>query len=392
MRFDTTLFYRVGDPYPWETPFDEMHRTVELADELGFTGLRLAEHHFAWDGWYRSGSNPLLLGADRARYSDRPRFGQCGLIAPDWHPIRLAEDIATFDRMTRGRVDIGVAPGIDGRACGNFHPAGDRRDPDLNRALYNENVEILLKALTREAWSHEGRFHTFPAPGWAEANPMAHDPRFHDENGEVVKLRIEPGPHRKPRPPMWSMAESAASNEWHARMGIGAMRQHLSVGRIRQNWEAYAAAAGEAHGREFAIGEDVAIMRTIHLAETDEEAVGAGRRAADRMGQRQRLPHARGPGARRGARRRRHGARRLQLQHEARPHHRRFARNGGPQDRTPRATSSAAGTSPSSSTRPASASTGSRPAFASSRSARRPGSRTDDGSVFGRPSIRQPPL
>ncbi len=206
MRFDATLFYRVGDPYPWETLFDEMHRTVELADELGFTGLWLAERHFAWDGWYRSGSNPLLLGADRARYSDRPRFGQCGLIAPDWHPIRLAEDIATFDRMTRGRVDIGVAPGIDSRACGNFHPTGDRRDPDLDRALYNENVEILLKALTREAWSHEGRFHTFPAPGWAEANPMAHDPRFHDENGEVVKLRIEPGPHRKPRPPMWSMA------------------------------------------------------------------------------------------------------------------------------------------------------------------------------------------
>ncbi|MGY8997333.1 MAG: LLM class flavin-dependent oxidoreductase, partial [Alphaproteobacteria bacterium] len=75
MRFDSTLFYHVGDPYPWETLFDEMHETVELVDELGFTGLWLAEHHFAWDGWYRSGSNPLLLGADCARYSDRLRFG-----------------------------------------------------------------------------------------------------------------------------------------------------------------------------------------------------------------------------------------------------------------------------------------------------------------------------
>ncbi len=36
MRFDSTLFYHVGDPYPWETLFDEMHETVELADELGF--------------------------------------------------------------------------------------------------------------------------------------------------------------------------------------------------------------------------------------------------------------------------------------------------------------------------------------------------------------------
>ena len=85
---------------------------------------------------------------------------------PDWHPIRLAEDIATFDQITKGRVDIGIAPGINSRACKNFHPAGDRRDRETNRALYEENVEILMKALTQESWSHEGRFHTFPAPGW----------------------------------------------------------------------------------------------------------------------------------------------------------------------------------------------------------------------------------
>ena len=63
----------------------------------------------------------------QSRRSDRLRFGQCGLILPDWHPIRLAEDIATFDHMTRGRVDIGIAPGINSRACKNFHPAGDRQ-------------------------------------------------------------------------------------------------------------------------------------------------------------------------------------------------------------------------------------------------------------------------
>ncbi len=78
MRFDSTLFYHVGDPYSWELLFDEMHETVELLDELDFTGVWLAEHHFAWDGWYRSGSNPLLAGADVARYSDRLRIGQCG--------------------------------------------------------------------------------------------------------------------------------------------------------------------------------------------------------------------------------------------------------------------------------------------------------------------------
>jgi len=283
MRFDSTLFYHVGDPYPWTTLFDEMHETVELVDELGFTGLWLAEHHFAWDGWYRSGSNPLLLGADCARHSDRLRFGQCGLIVPDWHPIRLAEDIATFDHITKGRVDIGIAPGINSRACKNFHPAGDRRDRDLNRALYEENVEILLKALTQEAWSHEGRFHTFPAPGWKEANPMAHDERFHNSDNEVVKLSIQPGPYQKPRPPIFAMSESVPSVEWCASKGIGTMCQHLSVGRIRENWEAYRKVAAEAQGRPFAMGEDVSIMRTIYLAETDEEAIAIAKPGIERL-------------------------------------------------------------------------------------------------------------
>ncbi len=283
MRFDSTLFYHVGDPYPWDTLFDEMHETVELVDELGFTGLWLAEHHFAWDGWYRSGSNPLLLGADCARHSDRLRFGQCGLIVPDWHPIRLAEDIATFDQITRGRVDIGIAPGINSRACKNFHPAGDRRDRETNRALYEENVEILLKALTEEAWSHEGRFHTFPAPGWKEANPMAHDERFHNADNEVVKLSIQPGPYQSPRPPMWSMAESIPSTEWHARKGIGTMCQHLSTGRIRENWEHYRKTANETHGGDHVLGEGLAVMRTIYIAPTDEEAIAIARPGIERL-------------------------------------------------------------------------------------------------------------
>ena len=49
MRFDTTLYYHVGDDYSWRTLFKEMRQTVELLDELGFTGLWLAEHHFAFD-------------------------------------------------------------------------------------------------------------------------------------------------------------------------------------------------------------------------------------------------------------------------------------------------------------------------------------------------------
>ena len=61
MRFDCTPYYHVGEQYSWDTLMDEMHQEVKLIDQGGFTGLWLAEHHFAWDGWYRASPNPILL-------------------------------------------------------------------------------------------------------------------------------------------------------------------------------------------------------------------------------------------------------------------------------------------------------------------------------------------
>ena len=62
MRFDSTPYYHVGEDYDWETLVDEMREEVRLMDQGGFTGTWLAEHHFAWDGWYRASPNPILLG------------------------------------------------------------------------------------------------------------------------------------------------------------------------------------------------------------------------------------------------------------------------------------------------------------------------------------------
>ena len=183
MRFDTTLYYHVGDDYSWQLLFEEMRETVELVDQLGYTGVWLAEHHFAWDGWYRSGSNPLMLGAEVARWSDRLRIGQCGLVLPDWHPIRLAEDIAFLDNMTKGRVDIGIAPGINSRACTQFHIAADRKDRETNRRLYEESAQVLIKVLENESFEHQGEFWKFPATDWKETNPHGLDSRFHGPDG-----------------------------------------------------------------------------------------------------------------------------------------------------------------------------------------------------------------
>ena len=283
MRFDSTLYYHVGEYYSWPMLFDEMHETVGLLDELDFSGVWLAEHHFAWDGWYRSGSNPILFGADVARYSDRLRIGQCGIILPDWHPLRVAEDIAFLDQMTKGRVDFGIAPGINSRACMQFHEAADRRDRPRNQALFEENLDVILAALRQETFRHEGEFHRFPAKGWYD-NPMVHDPRFHNEDGELVRMAIAPRPYQDPIP-IYQMAESPASIERSARRGIGTMSQSLSAGRLRENWEIYRDTASEAHGRAYALGEGLAVMRPTYIAETREEAERDARHGFNLLGQ-----------------------------------------------------------------------------------------------------------
>ena len=283
MRFDSTLYHHVGEHCSWPTLFDEMHETVGRLDELDFGAVWLAEHHFAWDGWYRSGSNPILFGADVARYSDRLRIGQCGIILPDWYPLRVAEDIAFLDQMTKGRVDFGIAPGINSRACMQFHEAADRRDRPRNQALFEENLDVILAALNQETFSHQGEFHRFPAAGWCD-NPMVRDPRFHNEDGELVRMAISPRPYQNPIP-IYQMAESPASIERSARRSIGTMSQSLSSGRLRDNWELYRDTASEAHGRPYVLGEGLAVMRPTYVAETREEAERDTRHGFNLLGQ-----------------------------------------------------------------------------------------------------------
>ena len=135
MRFDSTPYYHVGEDYSWHTLVKEMREEVRLMDQGGFTGLWLAEHHFAWDGWYRAPTDPILVGADLIAESDRMRVGQCGAILPDWNPIRVAEDIALLDQLTRGRVDFGAGRGINTRSTIQFSKEADRRlDPALTTA------------------------------------------------------------------------------------------------------------------------------------------------------------------------------------------------------------------------------------------------------------------
>ena len=90
-------------------------------------------------GWLGFTSpNPLMLGQDLAAHTDTLRIGQCGVILPDWHPLRVARGCEPcWTISAKGRsVDFGVAFGVmNSRASPPVHPDADRRDRDRSYAL-----------------------------------------------------------------------------------------------------------------------------------------------------------------------------------------------------------------------------------------------------------------
>src|SRR4030081_659632 len=126
--------------------FEKTEAVAKKMDALGFDTLWLAEHHFQHEG-YECLPNILMLAVHLAHVTKRLRIG-CGFnIAPMWHPLRLAEDFATADILTKGRTVFGVGRGYHSREVETF--GNPIIDQEANRELFEEQVEIVFKALCR---------------------------------------------------------------------------------------------------------------------------------------------------------------------------------------------------------------------------------------------------
>src|SRR5690349_13760723 len=150
------------------------------AEALGFTSSFSVEHHFS--GWNQSSATLMLLMALAMR-TTRLRVGTAVMVLP-WHnPVLLAEQAATLDLVSGGRLDFGVGKGY---RHSEFHGFAVAPDEALDR--FEEALDIITRSWTsRTRFSHEGRF-------W----------RFDD----VV---VEPPPAQQPHPPLWVAAGSPAS-------------------------------------------------------------------------------------------------------------------------------------------------------------------------------------
>ena len=132
------------------TVFDKCQAMAQLMDRLGYDTWWAAEHHFQREG-YECIPNLLMLFVHLAHLTTRIKFGSGFNIAPMWHPLRLAEDFATADILTGGRVIFGVGRGYHSREVEAF--GAPIIDQAANRELFEEQVEIIFKAFNQPSFS-----------------------------------------------------------------------------------------------------------------------------------------------------------------------------------------------------------------------------------------------
>ena len=238
---------------------DESLAFAELMDAAGYDTLWLGEHHFQREG-YGGVSNLPLFSVYLAQHTERLHFGAFFNTLPVWHPLRIAEDYALADIMTGGRVRFGIGRGYIPREVETL--GAPLLDAEANRDLFEEQLEIVLKAWTEPAFSHEGAHYTIP-------------PRIPYRFGELSDITLVPRPVHGPLE-IWQPITSGTQRgmDFMAKHGIkgviaggtapGGQADHAAV--------LYREALARA-GRETLLGEDLAIGVQIHIAETREQAL-----------------------------------------------------------------------------------------------------------------------
>lgn len=269
MRFDVShVLANRGTPRDWDVLMNEARELAELADELGLNGFWLGEHHFDAEGADQL-PNPLMLHVDLAARTRNIRLGVAAIGMPNWHPLRLAEDVAMLDRLSGGRVDLALSRGILAGEIVNFNPAADRADEAQSRAIFQEGLDILVQAWTAEKFAHSGERYTLPWPGivW---NSKAMDP-YKAADGTLASLPIIPQPTQRPHPPLYAVSQQEPGWRLAAHQGLGIISSHPVGRKLRELNAAYQQEC-EKVGRPAHTFKVAPASRTLYVAETEQEA------------------------------------------------------------------------------------------------------------------------
>ncbi len=237
--------------------YDLSLQVAKHLDQLGFYALWGAEHHFQHEG-YECIPNLLLWGTYLAQHTRRLKFGCAFNVAPVWHPIRLAEDYAMADVLTGGRIIFGVGRGYQTREVESL--GAPLLDGQANRELFEEQMEIILKAFNEESFSHQGKYYTIPAPVAFRGH-------------ELNRVTLVPRPVHRPVE-IWQAVASGRTVDYIAPRGIKGMVSLNGEQVSRQMFHRYRDLAAAA-GRKLMLGEDLCLGLGAYIAPTQTEAVEA---------------------------------------------------------------------------------------------------------------------
>jgi alkanesulfonate monooxygenase SsuD/methylene tetrahydromethanopterin reductase-like flavin-dependent oxidoreductase (luciferase family) len=264
-------FDAVNRWHEYDRVLQEVLEIARLVEDAGFWCAWYPEQHFALNG-IEASPNPILLSAWIAGQTSTLRVGQAANIITQWHPLRLAEDLAVLDHACRGRLEVGLGRGFAYEAV-NFNKPADVNNEEQNRELFDETLEIMLKAWTEDSFSHRGKFYEYPVPGQRWSNSMLElDPRIADAEGNIVRLGVRPQPFQKPHPPLWQVIDSERSIRSAAARGIKGILWLPPVGTLKARFEVYRDAAAAAGQGPMHVPDRVVVMRDTYVAHTDEQA------------------------------------------------------------------------------------------------------------------------
>ena len=236
------------------------HHFLSLLSDNRYHSRFLVEHHFTGFGQVSATLNLLTwIGAQTTTL----RLGTAVLVLP-WHnPVLLAEQVATLDLLSDGRVDVGIGKGYRYNEFAGFCISMEEAD-----ARFDECLQVMTRAWTSDTpWSHRGM-------SW----------QFKDVVGE-------PPTAQQPHPPLWMGAGSPASVKKVAAQGHNMLLgQVASLEQISQAIALFKAEV-EAHGRTFdpmrvAVARSLSIVDTTAAYEQVIETRMAGRRRTQQLAQR----------------------------------------------------------------------------------------------------------
>lgn len=241
-----------GDSY--REAFDNSFALVDAAEGFGVDSVWLAEYHFNPG---RVLSSPIMIATAIAARTERIRVGLAVQCLPLGHPVRLAEEAATLDQLSNGRLEYGVGRGT----FPNVHEGFNTPFAE-SRGRFEESLEIIKRAWTEDSFTFEGEFY------------------------QCRDLCVEPKPRQEPHPPIRVGITSAESFPITGRMGypilinpsrvftLDELAAH--IGEYRRAWRE-AGHAGEP---------EVGLRVPIYVAETEEKAYSDPREGAIFMAER----------------------------------------------------------------------------------------------------------